>query len=158
MQYFVAFKDTNEVRWQVELLYESIRLLDLSDQFLVSINHPVKKHIYPNIIYCKKVESAHLEAIEKGFLKNPFVVLSPHSFVINKTSLEEIPLISNSCGGIVNYGNEIIVNSIDFSFNMPLPFKTILNLPVINQPNVVILQTIVRSWLNSNLTRWTPML
>lgn len=168
LQYFVAFKDTDEIRWQVELLYESIKLLGLSNQFLVSIKSPLKKHIYPNIIYCKDVENAHFQAIKSGFLKDPFVNLKPHSFLIKEVcTYEEMPLIYNGENkGIVNYKDgylpyfdkDNVINSINFSFTLPLPFKIILGIPCLNQPNVVVLQTLVRSWVDSNLTRMTTLL
>jgi hypothetical protein len=44
-------------------------------------------------------------------------------------------------------------DSIDFSFNVPLPFKKILGTPILSRPNVSLMQTLVRSWTNRNGSR-----
>lgn len=44
-------------------------------------------------------------------------------------------------------------DGIGFSFDMPLPFKQILEAPVLNRPNVSLMQTLIRSWTNKNSSR-----
>lgn len=173
MQYFVAFKDSDDIRWQVELLYESIKLLGLANNFIVSIQTPIKNHLYQNIIYCKDIKSAHISAIEKGYLKFPFVHLQPHTFLTKEVeSFSEMPLFYDGSShinwnsSVVNYENgylpyfhkDRIIDSINFSFNIPLPFKIILEIPSHNQPNVVIMQKLVYSWMESNLIRANSMI
>jgi len=272
MQYFVAIEDTRELRWQAELLYESIRLLDLVDHFLVAIcpgrGSIVQKPRYPNVVYFdnigRRLGFPHLNkcygllrALETGHLKPPFVVLEPDMFLLNALPPTKAPVAAQrqkylswdkvddrvkdmvidkdrwvDVGGVYlfnqvsnklyedavrythdlysKYGNnpkwhtygfnlaianndlscqrredyempllydgspdvnwnsyiihykdgyppyfhkEKVFDSINFSFKMPLPFKVLLEAPIQNQPNLVIMQTLIRSWLDSNLTR-----
>jgi hypothetical protein len=146
LQYFTIFEDIPEIRWQIELLYESIRLLGLEKNFLVNIKNQVKQ--YP-----------HLQI---GRPTKPFIALPPHSFLVEpivETTDYEMPLTSNGTNPLVNYEKgflpyfhkDKIFNSINFSFNMPLPFKIILEMPCI--PNVVIMQNIVQSCMKFHLNR-----
>jgi hypothetical protein len=272
MQYFVVLEDTKELRWQAELLYESIRLLDLTDQFLIAIcpskGISIQKPRYPNVVYFdnlgRSVGCPHLnkvyglaKALESGSLRQPFVLLDTDMFLLHaippisssvaaqqcqsltwdniddrvksmtekwkwdnlggvyvfndvpvkvfedafkftyelyrkfgnnpkwhiygitlsivnndikyqKTLNYEMPLVysntpdvqwDKSC--IVHYKEgfppyfkkERVFDSINFSFDIPLPFKVIMDIPIKNQPNVAIMQTLCRSWLDSNLTR-----
>lgn len=273
-QYFVVLEDTKELRWQTELLFESIRLLDLQDDFVIAIcpekGSIVRRHKYSNAIYFdnvgKKLGFPKFnkcyglgKAIESGILKQPFVVLDPDMFLlqripsisspvsaqesndlswdkvasdiksftshwievggiyyfnnvpmkvfediikysydlyiklgnlskthiygftlgilkndlkIQKINNYEMPLFydgspnTNWQSYVVHYKNgcppyfdkEKVYNSINFSFNTPLPFKTILEIPVKNQPNVAIMQTLIRSWLDFNSERINDLL
>ncbi len=272
MQYFVVLEDNKRNRWQAELLYESIRLLNLSEQFLIAIcpgdGTSIVKHRYPNVVYFENIGQrlgfprfnkvyGLLRAIESGKLKQPFVLLGTDMFLLNsipetdapvsaqqhrwlvwdnvddrvkdmtikdnwvnyggvyvfndvpmkvlEDSLTythdlykkfgnnpkwntygfslgiinnnvpfegkqdyEMPLMNNNSpdvrwnsSPIVHYNDgypphfhkDRVFETINFSFGMPLPFKLILDAPIRNQPNVAIMQTLVRSWLESNLTR-----
>jgi hypothetical protein len=274
MQYFVVLEDIKELRWQAELLYESIRLLDLVDKFVVAIcpsqnANGVAKHRYPNVIYFENVgrrigfpqfnKSYGLaRALESGKLKPPYALLDTDMFLLhgipptkapasaqyhnwltwentdprvrdlvedkdhwkplggvylfneiplkvyedimqytydlhtkfgynpkwhtygfnlamanNRISFEEqreleMPLTHTgspdvrwNSSHIIHYKDGYapwfhkskVFDTINFSFNLPLPFKAILDAPIRNQPNVAIMQTLIRSWLDSNLTR-----
>jgi hypothetical protein len=63
------------------------------------------------------------------------------------------PIVHYRDGYHPHFSKEKIFDSIDFSFKMPLPFKKILEAPALNQPNVSLMQVLVRSWLTRNWSR-----
>ncbi len=275
MQYFVTLEDTRDYRWQAELLYESIKLLDLQEQFVIAIcpgKGAVKRHRYPNIVYFENIGRklgfpkfnkcyGLAKAIQSGYLKQPFTILEPDMFLLHGLPLTSSPAAAqfhrrlawdnvkdqledfttgakwsdlgviyqfngvpnrvfedtikhtldlyNKLGnkqdihhygftmGIMNNGvrfehrtdfemplnynsqpdvdwNSHIVHyrdgylpyfkkqgafdTLNFSFNIPLPMKAILEIPMKNQPNIAIMQTLIRSWIDSNLTRLWDLL
>jgi hypothetical protein len=270
MQYFAVLEDTKELRWQAELLFESIRLLELEDKFVIAVcpgKGAVHRHPYPNIIRFdnvgRRIGFPHFnkcyglgKALASGALKQPFVVLDTDMFLLRElpesnaraaaqnhpylawenikddlkgfakgsewTSLGgvyyfndvpvkvfedimkntydlytklgnkpefhtygftlgitkndipfqkrtdyEMPLHNNRSSdvnwssAVVHYKKgypphfkkEGIFDTINFSFNLPLPFKVLLECPVQDQPNVSAMQTLMRSWLDANVSR-----
>jgi hypothetical protein len=270
MQYFTVLEDTRELRWQAELLFESIRLLELEDNFVIAIcpgKGAINRHPYPNVIHFdnvgRKTGFPHFnkcyglgKALASGVLKQPFVVLDTDMFLIKELEPSNAPVSAQnhkylewnnvredlkevtsgmdwtSLGGVYRFAdvptkvfsdiikytyelyskfgnnkkfhtygftlgivkNEIpfqrrnsyemplfndrspdinwssavihykegypphfkkegIFDTINFSFNLPLPLKCILECPIQDQPNVSAMQTLIRSWLDTNISR-----
>lgn len=89
------------------------------------------------------------------------LAIAKHGVPVHKANLE-MPLInSKHTAPIVHYSEgyppyftkEGIYDTINFSFGLPLPFKTIMETPVRGQPNVALMQTLIRSWLDGNSAR-----
>jgi hypothetical protein len=63
------------------------------------------------------------------------------------------PIVHYSKGYPPYFQKEGAFDTINFSFNLPLPFKAIMEAPIRDQPNVSVMQTLIRSWLDSNVSR-----
>lgn len=93
--------------------------------------------------------------------------VSKNDFIFTKRDDYEMPLKKDDTPK-VNWGSHVVhyskghppyfskekaFDSIDFAMTMPLPFKKILEAPVLNQPNMSLMQTLVRSWLSQHANR-----
>jgi hypothetical protein len=109
MQYLVSIENCQFFRWQVELLYESMRPFGLSDSLVIACaNFESKPLRFGNVFYHENVGRkfnylplnkpyAIQTALVKKIIKQPFVVLDPDMVMLNPMS------INSKCSA--NYSN-----------------------------------------------------
>jgi len=280
MQYFVSFENNSKTRWQMELLWESMRLMNIQQELLVAVCPSNAKEValpYPHIVrFENHGDPLHfpalnkimglIAAIQKGALGLPFVLLEPDMFLLRPIPVNNAAITAQKVhnlgwdalqsighplegyrgkedtwrgvGGVYQFlnvtgkffedvanfvigfmqayspgdgrlkryndlldvafnlaisTNEIAVEpvdnymmpldvrdapkdtnwqsfvvhyedgytpyfhqdteGIDFAFDLPTPFKTILKAPSEDQPNVALMQVLVKLWLTRNKNR-----
>lgn len=103
MDYFVSIENCQYFRWQLELLYESMRLLGLEDSLAIAcapLDTSAKPLRFKRVFYHENMGRNNnylalnkpyslLHALKSEFIKQPFVVIDPDMVMLKPIEIED---------------------------------------------------------------------
>ncbi len=108
MDYFAHIENRHFMRWQTDILYESLRLLNQQDNFCLAYSHPASGQVMPAPTYPRAFEVPHvgaawgnvamtkpyslMVAIRDGHIKQPCTLIDVDTFFKTPIEVMDAPI------------------------------------------------------------------